>query len=234
MNILSSLPAIRALTLSGFEPKRPVLTDRQRQQLADVSTRLELKPRTIIYRDGDAADAFFINGGGVVISFKDLPSGKRRVAGFRFPGDIFGLAERGKYVNTVRTITAATLYKIPLATLTATLRQDAELEFQFFCKVVHELRQHQRASIIVTRRDAAGRVAMFIDFLRRLRSDHDTPPDVVELPMSRSDIADFVSLSLESVSRACRRLSDSGIIKFTPGSARIIDRAGFQKLVART
>src|SRR5688572_349143 len=95
MDILSSLPTIRALTLSGLEPKRPALTERQRQRLASVSTRLQIKPRTIIYRDGDAADSIFIISDGVVIAFKELPSGKRRVAGFRFSGDVFGLAERG-------------------------------------------------------------------------------------------------------------------------------------------
>ena len=151
MNILSSLPAIRALTLSGLEPKAPALTERQRQRLASVSTVLQLKPRTIIYRDGDAADSVFINGDGVVISFKEMRSGKRRVAGFRFAGDVFGLAERGVYVNTARAITAVTVYRVPLDTLTTMLRQDAELEFQFLCKVVHELRRaatqgdHRRA-----------------------------------------------------------------------------------------
>jgi CRP/FNR family transcriptional regulator len=234
MNVLSSLPAIRALTLSGFEPTRPTLTDQQRAQLAAVSTRLDLKARAIVYRDGDPATSIFINGGGVVIAFKDMPSGKRRVAGFRFAGDIFGLAERGRYINTTRAVTAVTLYQIPIATLTETLRQDAELEFQFLCKVVHELRQHQRKSIILARRDAAGRVAMFIDFLRRTRAGQRPLEDFVELPMTRSDIADFISISLESVSRACRRLADSGLVEFTTGGVRIVDRARFEKLVART
>ena len=167
MNILSSLPTIRALTLSGLEPNRPALTERQRQRLLAASTRRQVKPRTIIYRDGEAANSVFITGDGVVIAFKEMPSGKRRVAGFRFAGDIFGLAERGVYVNTTRAITAATLYQFPLDTLTTILRQDAELEFQFLCKVVHELRREQRKSIIVARRDAPGRVAMFIDMLRQ-------------------------------------------------------------------
>jgi CRP-like cAMP-binding protein len=234
MNILSSLPVIRALTLSGLEPGRPMLTERQRQRVASVSTRLQVKPRTIIYRAGDGANAIFITGDGVVMTFKDMPSGKRRVAGFRFPGDIFGLAERGVYLNTARAITAVTLYRIPLDTLTTVLRQDAELQFQFLCKVVHELRQDQRKSIIVARRDAPGRVAMFIDMLRQTRGGRGRAQDIVEIPMTRSDIGDFLNLTLESVSRACRRLSNSGLVEFSAGGARILDRYGFEKLVART
>ena len=234
MDILSSLPAIRALTLSGLEPKAPPLTQRQRRKLASVSTVLHLKPRAIVYREGDPADAVFINGAGVVVAFKEMRSGKRRVAGFRLAADVFGLAERGVYVNTARAITACTVYRVPLDTLSAMLRQDAELQFQFLCKVVHELRKQQRKAIIVARRDAAGRIAMFIDMLRQSRPDGGRTEDVVELPMTRSDIGNYLNLTLETVSRACRRLSDTGLVQFSTGRVRIVDRHGFNKLVART
>ena len=234
MNILSSLPAIRALTLSGLEPKASPLTQLQRRKLASVSTVLHLKPRAIVYREGDPAHAVFINGAGVVISFREMRSGKRRVAGFRFAADVFGLAERGVYVNTARAITAVTVYRVPLDPLSAMLRQDAELQFQFLCKVVHMLREQQRKSIIVARRDAAGRIAMFIDMLRQRRAAGGHTEDVVELPMTRSDLGDYLNLTLETVSRACRRLSDTGLVQFSPGSVRIVDRPGFNKLVTRT
>ncbi len=52
--------------------------------------------------------------------------------------------------------------------------------------------------------------------------------------MTRSDIGDFLNLTLESVSRACRRLSNSGLVEFSAGGVRIVDRSGFEKLVART
>jgi CRP/FNR family transcriptional regulator, anaerobic regulatory protein len=228
------LPMIRALSLTGVDVKRPLLTDQQRRRLADAATILQLPARAIIYRDGDPADSIFINGGGVVISFKDMPSGKRRVAGFRYYADIFGLADHGKYVNTTRSVTPVTIYQIPIETLTALLRQDGDLEFQFVCKLVHELRQAQRKAIIVARRDAPGRIAMFVDMLRR-RADVEGPPqDVVELPMSRSDIGDFLNLAHESVSRGCKRLSNMGVIEFKKGTARILDRARFDKVVAKT
>jgi len=226
------LPMLRALSLSGVDIKRPLLTDLQRQRLAEAATRLQVPARAIVYRDGEPADSVFINGGGVVISFKDMPSGKRRVAGFRYYGDIFGLADHGKYVNTTRAVTAATIYQIPLETLTTMLRQDADLEFQFVCKLVHELRQSQRKAIIVARRDAPGRIAMFVDMLRRT-AVADVREDVVELPMSRSDMADFLNLAHESVSRGCKRLGNMGVLEFKKGTARILDRARFDKLVAK-
>jgi CRP-like cAMP-binding protein len=49
--------------------------------------------------------------------------------------------------------------------------------------------------------------------------------------MSRSDIADFLNLTLETVSRTCRQLSDTGILAFSPRQVRIVDRPRFEKLV---
>jgi CRP/FNR family transcriptional regulator len=232
MSIDLPLPAIQAMTLSGTQGVRTQLTRQQRQKLTAIATRLDLPPRTIVYRSGDQADSVFINGGGVVTSYKELRSGKRRVAGFRFYSDVFGLAEDHKYVNTTRAVTAVTLYRFPVEVLAATLRQDAELEFQFLCKVVDELRLAQRKSIIVARRDATGRVAMFVDQLRdatRLEAD----ATAIEMPMSRSDMADYLNLALESVSRACAKLSRDGIIAFDKRAARILDRQRFDEIVSR-
>ena len=223
---------IQALSLTGVDVKRPLLTDEQRRRLAAAATVLQLPARAIIYRDGQPADAVFINGGGVVISFKDMPSGKRRVAGFRYYADLFGLADHGKYVNTTRAVTPVTIYRIPIETLTGLLRQDADLEFQFVCKLVHELRQSQRKSIIVARRDAPGRIAMFVDMLSRMPANEGRQ-DFIEMPMTRTDIGDYLNLAHESVSRGCKRLSDMGIIEFKKGTARILDRARFDKLVAK-
>jgi CRP-like cAMP-binding protein len=227
------LPIIRAMSLTGEEVTRPLLTDQQRRRLAAAATLLQLPARAIVYRDGDRADSVFINGGGVIISFKDMPSGKRRVAGFRFHADLFGLAERGKYVNTTRAVTPVTVYRIPIESLKALLREDSDLEFQVICKLVHALRQAQRKSIIVARRDAPGRIAMFVDMLRRGVDGDDHPRDLVELPMARADIGDYLNLAHESVSRGCKRLSNMGIIEFKKGTARILDRARFDKLVAK-
>jgi CRP-like cAMP-binding protein len=114
------------------------------------------------------------------------------------------------------------------------LRQDADIQFQLLCKVVHEVRQQQRKAIIVARRDAPGRIAMFIDMLRLRRASGPPVDDIVTLPMTRSDIGDYLNLTLETISRACRRLSDAGLVRFSTGSVQILDRARFDKLIGKT
>jgi CRP/FNR family transcriptional regulator len=148
---------------------------------------------------------------------------------FLFPDDIFGIAEAGHYVNTLQAITAVTLYRFDRETLVATLRRDPELQFQFLCKATHELRQSFRRSMVVGRRDAVGRVAMFLYMLER---ESKAPHGGIEIPMSRSDAANYLGLSLEAVSRAAGSLQRRGIVQFSGRHiAHVINRPEFDQLV---
>src|SRR5258705_541033 len=93
-----SLRAVPFLKLVGFESE-PVelLSEDQRQQLLRHASVRIVQPRTVIYRAAAPADSVFIIGEGVVKSFRDLPSGRRRIAAFLFARDLFGLAKAGHY-----------------------------------------------------------------------------------------------------------------------------------------
>lgn len=212
-------------------PARTLLTDEQRQQLTSLATLMSLPARSIVYREESELAWIFIARQGVLKAFRELPSGKRRVASFLFPGDVFGLAENGHYVNTVQTITSAVLYRIPNEALTDLLRHDPDLQYQFLAKITHEIRHGQRHAIVLARRDAAGRLAMFLSMLEKnqLTSSHG---GWIQLPMSRTDVAEYLGLSLESVSRATSALTRRGIVDFQGGhAAKVIDRPRFEKLV---
>jgi CRP-like cAMP-binding protein len=129
---------------------------------------------------------------------------------------------------------ATPCYRIPLHELNTVLQRDANLQYQFLCKVTHELREAQHRMIVMGRRDAAGRLAMFLAMLRRQLTST-SPRDLIPLPMSRSDIAGFLGLSLEAVSRATAQLTRQGIVAFAGRqSARVLDLARFERLAAET
>jgi CRP/FNR family transcriptional regulator len=199
-----------------------VLTARQRQQLMQIGVRLRFPARKVIYREGEPADSVFAVMEGTVKSYRELPSGKRALCAFLFQRDLFGLAERGRYVNCTQACTPVVLYRLTMRELTVLLKQDAELQFHFLAKVTHELREAQRRAVLISRRDAAGRLAMFIELMaaRLARPSAREIP----LPMSRTDMAAYLGLSLESVSRAATELRRRGLIKFkSPHLVRIVD-----------
>ena len=228
-------PTLRATPfgMSSSGAVTQLLTDRQRQQLAAVAACLRVPAKTLLYQADSPATSIWIVDAGVVKSIRELPSGKRQITAFLFSGDIFGLAENGQYVNTTRTVTAATIYRIPLEVLADILRRDPELEFQFLCKMAHEVRELQRRSIIISRRDAPGRVAMLLAMLARNEVGTDATDDIVPVPMSRVDIAEFLNLTPEAVSRASKKLARDNIAAFTGRHyIRILDQERFNQLVA--
>jgi CRP-like cAMP-binding protein len=208
------------------------LTDRQREELASIGTRLRVRPRTVIYEEGAPADSVFAVTEGVVKAYRDLASGKPLVAAFWFPRDLFGLAEDGRYVNAARAITEVTFYRLPVQELAILLKHDAHLTYSFLAKVTHELRESQRRATLLNRPDAAGRLAMFLTWMAD-RADRTPPGPLIALPMTRSDIAGFLGLTLESVSRTARVLERDGVVKFEGRHfARIVDPAKLAKLIA--
>lgn len=226
-------PSLRAIPIgSATGHVVQLLSSRQQSQLLGIATELRLPARAILYREDSAAEWVFIVARGTVKVFRDLPSGKRRVMAFLFGDDVFGLAEAGRYVHTAQAVTPVRVHRIPLDALTAMLRRDPELEFQFLCKVTHDLRAILRQTIVVSRRDAAGRVAMFLRMLQRPGRTA-RPIARIEIPMSRSDTANYLGLTLEAVCRACRTLERSGIVAFDGRhAARIVDGPRFERLVS--
>lgn len=232
---LHPVPSLRAIPFLNAPPDADtiVLTPRQREQLVQIGTRLRLPARKVIYREHAMADSVFAVMEGVVKSYRDLRSGKRILCAFLSRRDLFGLAERGHYVNTTQAVTPVILYRLSLSQLTLLLKHDAELQFQFLAKVTHELREAQRRVVLINRRDAAGRLAMFIELMaerrdRLARRDPDVP-----LPMSRTDIANYLGLSLESVSRATKELRRRNLVRFeNPHLVRILDPTGLANVAA--
>jgi CRP-like cAMP-binding protein len=212
--------------LPPIRPDAPLLTDEQRMRLAAIATRVRVASREIVYREETAAGSVFIIAEGVVKAFKDLPSGRRLVTAFLYPADVFGLAENGLYVRTAQVVTPALLYKFDVNVLIETLKNDGELQFKFLCKLTHELREAQRQTIAVGRKDALGKLAMFFRQLQQPENSRD-----IDLPMTRSDIASYLGLSLESVSRATRALERRGVVCFpNRHMVRIIDQTQFDRI----
>lgn len=226
-------PALEAVPFlkNGTDARTILLTQRQREELARIGMRLRLPPRMTIYLEDSPAQWVFAVAEGAVKSYRELRNGKRMVCAFLFAQDLFGLAENGRYLNSAQAITGVTLYRLPIDELVVLFKHDAALQFHFLAKVTHELRESQRRAVLINRKDAAGRLAMFLMSMRQRLQGADKLCPELPLPMNRSDIAAFLGLSLESVSRAAARLERRGILSFEGRHlARILDERRFAKL----
>lgn len=228
-------PAIR-----GVDPWAPsagkmrqFLSAEERARLAVLASIVRLNKGEEIYREGQRADAVFNIITGVVKAYKTASDGSKYVAAFLFPDDMFGLSEEGRYTNSTEALTPLALYRFPVPALRSRLAKDADLEFHIICKLIHELRETQRHAFILTQRRAISKVAMFLQLLENLQAARGERSAEIYLPMKRSDIAEYLGMSLEAVSRAFRGLTTRGIIKSRDRRhLKITNRSTFDKIAA--
>jgi CRP/FNR family transcriptional regulator len=225
-------PSIRAVPF-GSGPAVLRLTAQDREHLASIATLMRVAAGTVLCRRGDEASAVFSVDSGTLAAYRERVDGTRRVMGFLFSEDLFGLARRGIYVNTVKAVTPAAVFKFPSESFSALLTRDAGLQFRFLCKVTHVLRETQRQSIMMTRRDPLERIAMFLAQLEDAQGEKRDSHDPIELPMTRQDIADYVNLPVGSITPALQALEQRGLIRQNAdGSVAIADRRRFDMMVS--
>jgi CRP-like cAMP-binding protein len=211
---------------------RQLLTTNERSRLAAIASIVQFRKGTVIYREGDHVDAIFNVIRGVVTTYKKSANGSEHIAAFLLSDDLFGLSEEGKYTNSAKAITPVAAYRLPVTALRSCLYKNAELEFHIICKLCQEVRQTQRHAFLLSQRRAVSRLAIFLQLIEQLQISRGEQTDEIYLPMDRSNIGEYVGMTLPAVSRAFRSLTTRGIIKVLNGRhVRIADRNGFEKMV---
>jgi CRP/FNR family transcriptional regulator, anaerobic regulatory protein len=190
-----------------------LLSDRERDLLARIALTVRFGRGETIFRAAEPAAFVYNIASGIARTYRTLPDGSRSVVAFLFPDDLIGLAEEGAYVNSAEAVTPITAYRLPVPALENLLSRDATLEWHVLVKLCHELREVQHHAIILGQRGALPRLALFLQMLDRAREARDGH-DEIDLPMNRSDIADYIGLSLAALSRAFRALADRRLIAF--------------------
>jgi CRP-like cAMP-binding protein len=218
---------------SPGEDPRALLNKDDRAMLAIIATVGRYKKGELMYREGARADHIFNIISGVVKSYRSQPSRKQQVMGFLFPHDLFGLAEQGRYVNSTAAVTQVILYKIPAAALQARLRRYPNLDFQVICRLCHDLREAQQHAILLSKHRAVAKLGLFLQMLEAHQNAAGHSSQEIQVPMARTDIAAYVSMSPEAVTRSLRGLVRRGVIRVRERRyIEIIDRVGLEEAIA--
>jgi CRP/FNR family transcriptional regulator, nitrogen fixation regulation protein len=163
---------------------------------------------------------------GSVRTYKILSDGRRQVGGFYLPGDIFGLEFADEHTFSAEAIADAKVVVVKRSAITALSGRDPVIGRELFALTGRELRRVQdRVQLLV--KSAQERVASFLLEMAERAGAGNT----VELPMSRQDIADYLGLTIETVSRTLTGLESAATIE-VPTSRRIVlrDRSTLSRL----
>ena len=181
---------------------------------------------TEIYGEKEAADYVYQVKMGAVRSYKLLSDGRRQIGAFHLAGDIFGLENGSLHRFTAEAIVDTTVRLIRRQTLELVADSDPIVANNLLNMTTSNLQHAEDHMLLLGRKTSLERVAAFIlEMDQRL-----TRTDVIALPMSRRDIADYLGLTLETESRALSRLHEFGIIDFVGNTQRQIVLSDRQKL----
>jgi len=175
-----------------------------------------------VFSQGDEAAFIYLLVGGVVRIYHTLRNGERQILVFHWPGDLLGLADHGKYVNSAETIASSRVYRFPVKKLQRFLLKKPHIQDAFLVKAVYDLRNAQRQLIVMGQFNIPRRVAVFLVDCSAHEHYFDRSKRILTLPMSRYDIADYLGTSAETVTRALAHLEGEGMLhRVTPRNLKL-------------
>ena len=181
-----------------------------------------------IYGENEPADYLYKVVSGTVRTYKVLVDGRRQIEAFHLRGDIFGFETGDEHAFSAEAITDCKITVIKRSAVMALAARDIDVARQMWALTARELQRVQEHSLVLIK-SAEERVAGFLlEMAQRLAS-----AGAVELPMSRQDIADYLGLTIETVSRTLTHLESEAAIE-VPKRRRILlrNRSALRRLNA--
>lgn len=171
-----------------------------------------LKKDAFLYFEGDDITHLFRIETGVVRLTRVLEDGRRQVIAFGYPGDIIGFPAQNKHHTDCDALSDTKLCLIPRKALEDS-SFDPDLHRGLVQAALQEISAMQDHFMMLGRKSAPEKVASFLSVLLERIGDCSLEPPVIDLPMSRSDIADFLGLTTETVCRCLSALRKANIIQ---------------------
>ena len=180
-------------------------------------------PHEHLYFEQDPRAGAYEIISGTVIQYSLLPDARRRIGAFARPGDLLAFGISGVHDENAEALTDARVTFIPRAIFDTALSESQTFRTAVFKRIERMLFTARSQSALIGWKSASQRTASCLLFLEeRFR---DPASGIVRIPMTRRDIADYLGLTIETVSRMVSRLRRAGAIRMSsPGEFRVLDR----------
>jgi len=169
-----------------------------------------------LYLEGDRQTHIYQVLEGVVGSYHMLPDGRRQIAKFYYPGDLIGVAEQAQFATHAEALSASKVRCIPISCIDSLILTEPGFGRALLSLVATDLSDTREQLLSLGRKTALEKVASFLFNIYSRNNVADTDSennDVAHVPMTRSEIADYLGLTIETVSRCITKLKTSGVIK---------------------
>lgn len=182
-----------------------------------------MPPKTVLFEQGTTADFVFSVSDGTVRLFRLLPDGRRQIIGFAIKGDFLGTAMSDRHEYTAEAVDTIKVCRIPRLAFQSMLDEKPHLLKKLHEIAGREIHTSQDQIVLLGRKNAEERVAAFLLSYRERLSRVSSLSVHVPLPMSRQDIADYLGLTIETVSRTISKLARDKLLVVVPDGIRVLD-----------
>jgi CRP/FNR family transcriptional regulator, nitrogen fixation regulation protein len=208
------------LAIAPRRPSRPVADHAGHTLFGSpelIGTPMSFSRDAEIYGENEPADYVYLILSGTVRVYKILQDGRRQIEGFYHAGDVFGIEFGAEHASSAEAVSPVSVSVVRRTSVLSIAAQDRNVADKLWSLTGREL-EHARGHAMLLVKTAQERVASFlIGMANRLTGN------VVELPMSRQDIADYLGLTIETVSRTLTQFQQASAIEL-PSSRRMILR----------
>ena len=171
-----------------------------------------------LFAEGDDAEHFYQVVSGAIRSYKLLSDGRRQIDAFHLPGDTFGLEAGSEHRFSAEAVGDVQVIAYRRNRLSALIEDDSAFRDRIMTATLRSLQRAQDHMLLLGRKTAQEKLATFLlDMAERISLDDEH----FELPMQRSDIADHLGLTIETVSRTLTQFARSGLIRLIPAGRSI-------------
>ncbi|MDP6708940.1 MAG: helix-turn-helix domain-containing protein [Alphaproteobacteria bacterium] len=181
-------------------------------RLVSMARQRELRAKATLFFEMDPAKHVYEVTAGILKLYRLTSDGRRQITGFVYPGQFLGLTQAGCHVATAEAVTPVTVWCYPRERLEALIDEMPSLARRLLQLANDELLSAQNQILWLGRKNTLERVGAFLlQLAERVRAGGGDPRQL-HLPMSRTDIADYLGLTVETVSRTFTRLRKMGAI----------------------
>jgi CRP/FNR family nitrogen fixation transcriptional regulator len=162
-----------------------------------------------IYGEGEPAEYFYQVVRGTVRTYKVLEDGRRQIGAFHRAGEVFGLEGGNNHSFSAEAIVDCTVRLAKRSGILSVAKRDSKVAADLWSATAKSLRGAQEHMLLLGRKTAEERVVSFLLAM----AGSSTSDQIIELPMSRQDIADYLGLTIETVSRTFSHLESTATIE---------------------
>lgn len=192
-----------------------------------VRTRKPLAAGEMLFHAGMTLKSLYVVRAGALKTYAEDRAGTTQILGFHLPGEVVGFdaLSDDKHQCHAEALEPSSVCEIPFTRLLDVAAELPQLQKHILRLSSRELVRDQQHLAMIGKREAQARVAAFLLSLAERYARLQLPADRLELPMSRADIANYLGLVIETVSRVLTRMAELGVIEVRRRVIRILDAA---------